>query len=74
MPEWKEVFVTSDEMEAEMIKDILESGGITVVMRSSKISPYPVSIGRMGEIRLLVNGKDESMAKELIASFSGADR
>jgi len=63
---WVELMVTTDEMEAEMIKDLLESGGIPVVLRSAKVRPYPVSIGRMGEIKLLVRDVDLEAAGEVI--------
>lgn len=63
---WVEVYVTYDSIEAEMIKDLLESGGIPVVLRSSKVGPYPVNIGKMGEIRILVRRKDKVMAEEVI--------
>ena len=61
--EWTELLITSDELEAEMIKDLLESGGIPVVIRSSKVRPYPVSIGKMGEIKLLVRKTDLDAAR-----------
>jgi hypothetical protein len=64
--EWIEVFMTYDSLEAEMIKDLLESGGIPVVLRSSKVTPYPVNIGRMGEIRVLVRKEDEEAAEKVI--------
>jgi hypothetical protein len=51
---WVEILLTSDALEAAMVKDLLESGGIKVVSRSNKVSPYPVSIGKIGEIRLYV--------------------
>jgi len=60
---WVELLVTSDELEAEMIKDLLESGGIPVVIRSAKVRPYPVSIGKMGEVKLLVRRDDLEAAK-----------
>ncbi len=63
---WVELMVTTDEMEAEMIKDLLESGGIPVVLRSAKVRPYPVSIGRMGEIKLLVREVDLDAAEAVI--------
>ncbi|MEW6584801.1 MAG: DUF2007 domain-containing protein [Nitrospirota bacterium] len=62
-----EVLVTYDTLEAEMIKDILESGGIAVVLRSSKVTPYPVNIGKMGEIKILVRESDEEAARRVIA-------
>jgi len=61
--EWTELLVTNNEIEAEMIKDLLESGGIPVVIRSSKVSPYPVSIGKMGEVKVLVRKIDLETAK-----------
>ena len=70
--EWIEVFLTYDLLEAEMIRDLLESGGIPVVLRSSKVSPYPVNIGKMGEIRILVRAEDREIAEKVITR-GGAD-
>jgi len=58
--------MTYDPLEAEMIKDLLESGGIAVVLRSSKVTPYPVNIGKMGEIRILVREEDREAAEKVI--------
>jgi len=63
---WVELLVTNDEIEAEMIKDLLESGGIPVVIRSSKVRPYPVSIGKMGEVKLLVRREDREAAEDVL--------
>ncbi len=63
---WVEVFITYDSIEAEMIKDLLESGGMPVILRSSKVAPYPVNIGRMGEVRILVREEDRDTAKKVI--------
>lgn len=64
--EWVEVFVTYDAVEADIIKDLLESGGISVVIRSSKVSPYPVNIGKMGEVKMLVKTEDKEIAEKII--------
>lgn len=64
--EWVVVFITYDPLEAEMIKDLLESGDIPVVLRSSKVSPYPVSVGKMGEIKILVREADKEAAEKVI--------
>lgn len=68
--EWVVVFVTYDPIEAEIIKDLLESGGIPVVLRSSKVSPYPVNIGRIGEIKVLVRQEDKEIAEKVIEGRS----
>jgi hypothetical protein len=66
--EWVEVLITYDSLEAEIVKDLLESGGIPVVLRSSKVSPYPVNIGKIGEIKILVRKEDKETAEEVIKS------
>ncbi|MEW6107863.1 MAG: DUF2007 domain-containing protein [Nitrospirota bacterium] len=70
---WVDLLVTYDSLEAEMIKDLLESGGIEVVLRSAKVTPYPVNIGRMGEIKVIVREKDLKQAQEVIKNLSGKD-
>jgi hypothetical protein len=64
--EWVEVFVTYDRIEAEIIKDLLESGGIPVVLRSSKVTPFPVNVGKIGEIKVLVRNGDKKTAEGII--------
>lgn len=67
--EWTMLLVTGDQLEAEMIKDLLESGDITVVLRSAKVSPYPVNIGNMGEVKVLVREADKEAAEEVLRKF-----
>jgi hypothetical protein len=64
--EWVEILVTYDPIEAEIIKDLLESGGIPVVIKSAKVTPYPVNIGKIGEVKILVRNQDKETAGELI--------
>jgi hypothetical protein len=67
MPEkWVVILTTYDPVEAEIIKDLLESGEIPVIIRSSKVSPYPVNVGKMGEIKLLVREEDRDEAEKVI--------
>ena len=66
MDEWIELLNTGDEIEAEIVKDILESENVQVVVKSLKISPYPVTIGEMGEIKLLVRNEDLEKANRIL--------
>ena len=66
MSEWVEVLVTPDVLEAEMVKDILESGGMEVMVRSAKVSPFPVNVGKIGEIKVLVRAEDKDIAEQVI--------
>jgi hypothetical protein len=63
---WIVLLVTYDILEAEMIKDLLESGEIETVIRSSKVTPYPVNLGKMGEVKVLVREEDRETAEELL--------
>ncbi len=67
---WVTLRITYDPLEAEMIKDLLESGGISVVLRSAKISPYPVNVGRMGEVTILVKEEFREMAEKVLTEAS----
>lgn len=67
--EWTTLLVTYDQLEAEMIKDLLESGDIQVVLRSAKVSPYPVNIGKMGEVKVIVRSIDKEAAEEVLNRF-----
>ena len=66
MDEWVELFVTYDEIEAQIVKNILEAEGIQVVLNSLKVRPYPVSIGKIGEVRLLVKKENLEKARDII--------
>lgn len=66
---WTELFITYDEYEAEIVKDLLESGGFTVVIRSSKATPYPVNVGKMGEVKILVREEVKDKAEKVLENF-----
>lgn len=66
---WVELLVTYDSLEAEIIKDLLESGGIPVVLRSAKVTPYPVNLGKMGEVKIIVKENDRERAEQVIAKI-----
>lgn len=67
---WVTLRITYDPLEAEMIRDVLESGGISVVLRSAKVSPYPVNVGRMGEVMILVREEDRETAEKALTEES----
>ena len=69
MDDWTEIFFTYDDVEAGIVKGMLESEDIQVVIQSSKITPYPVNIGKMGEVRLLVRSADVKQAEEVMKAM-----
>jgi hypothetical protein len=66
MEKWLELSVVSSDLEAELIREFLRSEGIEIRVRSEKVSPYPVNIGMIGGIRLLVKEADIDRALELL--------
>jgi len=66
---WVEVFFTYDQMESEIVRGLLESGGIPVRTVSFRVEPYPVNISKMGEIKLMVRERDTANAKKAIEEF-----
>ena len=71
---WVELLVTYDSIEAEIIKDLLESGEIPVVIRSAKVSPYPVNVGKIGEVKVLVREEDLEKAKAVIKEIEKTEQ
>jgi hypothetical protein len=65
---WVTLLIVYDPLEAEMIKALLEGGNIPVILRSAKVTPYPVNIGKMGEIKIMVREKDRSSAEDILSS------
>lgn len=64
--EWAEVLFTYDEIEAEIVKGILEAEGIEVSVKSRRVSQFPANVCRMGEISLLVKQEDLETARKVI--------
>lgn len=68
--EWVKVLFTYDEIEAEIVKDVLEAEDIEVTVRSQRISPFPVNVCEMGEIRLMVKDEDLNRARKVLKIMS----
>lgn len=59
---WKEVYLTAHDYKAEMAKDLLESGGIKVVV----MNQHDTAIQSFGNYSVLVAEKDVVKALELL--------
>jgi hypothetical protein len=56
-------------VEAEVIKNFLESQGIACILQGQMVqSVYPMSVDGMGELKVLVTEDDYPLAKELLAN------
>ena len=63
---FKEIYISYNELEAERIKTLLEENWIDCIVRSMKISPYPINIGNFSEHRIAVDEEKLPEAVELI--------
>lgn len=65
---WKDVLTTFDESEAAILKGLFESEGIPCRVESSRVSQIPVSVGELGELRVLVRLRDYDRAARILES------
>ena len=62
----KEIYLSYDMIEADLIKGLLESNGISCVVRDMTITPYPINIGLFSEKRIAVEEERAEEAVKLI--------
>ncbi len=56
-------------VEAEVIKNFLESQGVSCILQGQMVqSVYPMSVDGMGELKVMVSEDDFPFAKELLAN------
>jgi len=61
-----EIYLSYNEIESSLIKELLEGEGISTMVRDMHITPYPMSIGKFAEKRIAVPEEKVDEAKELI--------
>ncbi|WP_257658599.1 putative signal transducing protein [Parapedobacter lycopersici] len=66
--DWIKLITTASPIEAEMIRQLLETNGITAVVLNKQDSSY-----RFGQIELYVHESVSATAGELIAGQNGLD-
>ena len=66
-----EVYRSSSDMEAQVIKSLLESFGIPCLLKSNAVaSVHMFAVDGMGEVRVMVLDSMSEKARELIAAKS----
>ena len=63
---WMEVLNTDDESEATIAQGLLESEGMECRAESNRVSQFPVAIGKLGLITVMVKASDFEKAKRLL--------
>jgi len=67
---WTDIFTTYEESEAAIVAGLLEGSGFPCRVESSRISPLPVSVGRLGEVKVYVRMEDAEKAVMLLEEAS----
>ena len=67
---WKDIYTTYDESEAAIIVGLLEDMGVPCRVESARISAIPVSVGKLGEIKVLVPLEDATKALRILEEAS----
>lgn len=66
--QWVKLFSTSNPVQAEITKQMLEEHGVSAVMMNKQDSSY-----RFGQVELYVHESEEALAKGLISEMGGED-
>lgn len=65
MENWVSVFTTTEELEAGIVKNLLDEAGIPAVILNQKDSSYKT----FGDINVMVNKEDQKEAKKAINDY-----
>ncbi len=69
-----QVYLTEGQLEAEMIKAFLEAQGLSVVLSQESIAKtYGLTVGRLGEVKVLVPERQVDEAKSILQAMERGD-
>ena len=68
------VYTAAGELDAEMVKGFLEAQGINVMLVQESIGrTYGLTVGMLGEVKLLVPSEQAEEAKSLLQEMENGD-
>ena len=70
-----ELMSVQGEMEAEILRGVLESEGIKVLIKSDIVhSVHPLTVDGLGEVRIYIRKRDFLRAKVILGEYKKKDR
>ena len=70
-----ELMSVQGEMEAEILRGVLESEGIKVLIKSDIVhSVHPLTVDGLGEVRIYIRKRDFLRAKVILGEYKKRDR
>jgi len=68
------VYIANGKLDAEMVKTFLESSGIPATLDQESIGgSFGLTIGKLGEVEVLVPSENETEAKKLLDAMERGD-
>ncbi len=68
MPDFVTIFTTASDVEARVVRGLLEAHGVMSILSSEARGVLPVSVGKFGEVRIAVHPDEAGEARRIIDS------
>ena len=65
-PTWEKIYTTSSEVEAHLIKGLLEGEGIPCRMQSMRVPQFPLTVDGLGAIQIHVRPQDAPEGRRIL--------
>jgi hypothetical protein len=72
-PEWEKIYTTSSEVEAHLIKGLLEGEGILCRLQSMRVPQFPLTVNGLGAIDIHVRPQDAPEGRRILYMICSAD-
>jgi hypothetical protein len=72
--DWEKIFTTSSEVEAHLIKGLLEGEGIVCRVQSRRVPQFPLTVDGLGAIEIHVRAEDAPEGRRLLYMICAAAR
>jgi hypothetical protein len=72
--DWEKIFTTSSEVEAHLIKGLLEGEGIPCRVRSRRVPQFPLTVDSLGAIDIHVRPQDAPESRRILYMICSAGK
>ena len=73
-PDWENIYTTSSEIEAHLIKGLLEGEGIPCWLQSMRVPQFPLTVNGLGTIEIHVRPQDAPEGRRILYMICSSDK
>jgi hypothetical protein len=73
-PEWEKIFTTFSEVEAHLLKGLLEGEGIPCRLQSLRVPQFPLTVNCLGAIEIHVHPHDAPEGRRFLYMICAAGK